>query len=911
VKPRIWTLLALVMSGVVLLVAAGAMGANPAANLDQCANFAANPPGPTSCSSADPTDWVNGNLGSSKAKYFEGDSIPYRLRFSNLSLGSHKVTIEWDTTQGGKHALDYLTTFNRTVSAANPCAGVSGCGSPTTFAIPQDPNVTGAGVTPVAGNFTLYNGTITAASAYTLSGAYSGNSSTRITITFTASTASPVLAWGGHIATRLNWGSGFSAVAISGSPFHTRLIDLDGGGGNQDRSLSNDAVVFPGSITIVKKASPQGATSFPYTASPSPLANFSLVDDGTSANTKAFANITSFVSYSVTEGSVSGWTLNGVSCSVVSPNGGTQTQSGSTETINLKEGENVTCTFSNTRQAAHLIVIKHVVNDNGGSKSAADFTMTVSGTAVGGGSTSFSGAESPGTDVALAPGSYSVGESGPSGYSQSLSADCSGSILAGQTKTCTVTNDDQAAHLIVIKHVINNNGGSKTAADFTMTVIGSSPSPASFAGAESPGTNVTLGAGSYSVGESGPSGYAASYSADCTGSIANGETKTCTVTNDDIQPKLIVIKHVVNDNGGSKTAADFTMSVTGSSPSPSSFPGAESPGTNVALNAGSYSVGESGPSGYSSSMSSDCSGSIAVGETKTCTVTNDDKAGHLIVIKHVINDNGGSKTAADFTMTVIGSSPSPGSFAGAESPGTNVTLSAGSYSVGESGPSGYAASYSADCTGSIANGETKTCTVTNDDIQPKLIVIKHVDNSNGGSKTAADFTMKVTGSSPSPGSFPGAESPGTSVALNAGSYSVDEDGPLASYASSFSADCSGSIAVGETKTCTVTNTHTKAVTSTSTAQHLLPNDSASIGGRDPVGGKAKFELFAPGDDTCSGNPAFTQTVDVVGGQASTSNDGFVASAEGTWRWKVSYLGDDENQPSTSDCGVERFTIANG
>jgi hypothetical protein len=52
-------------------------------------------------------------------------------------------------------------------------------------------------------------------------------------------------------------------------------------------------------------------------------------------------------------------------------------------------------------------------------------------------------------------------------------------------------------------------------------------------------------------------------------------------------------------------------------------------------------------------------------------------------------------------------------------------------------------------------------------------------------------------------------------------------------------------------------------------------------------------------------------VDVVDGTASTSNDDFVASTPGTWRWRVSYLGDDENQPSTSDCGVERFTIENG
>jgi len=50
--------------------------------------------------------------------------------------------------------------------------------------------------------------------------------------------------------------------------------------------------------------------------------------------------------------------------------------------------------------------------------------------------------------------------------------------------------------------------------------------------------------------------------------------------------------------------------------------------------------------------------------------------------------------------------------------GTNVTLDAGSYSVTETRPSGYTRSNSADCAGTIANGETKTCTVTNDDVQP-------------------------------------------------------------------------------------------------------------------------------------------------------------------------------------------------
>ncbi|MES2088834.1 MAG: hypothetical protein V4532_02440, partial [Pseudomonadota bacterium] len=49
---------------------------------------------------------------------------------------------------------------------------------------------------------------------------------------------------------------------ISGSPYHMRLVDLDGSGGNQDRSLSADAVTFPGSITIIKDAVPNNAQDF-------------------------------------------------------------------------------------------------------------------------------------------------------------------------------------------------------------------------------------------------------------------------------------------------------------------------------------------------------------------------------------------------------------------------------------------------------------------------------------------------------------------------------------------------------------------------------------------------------------------------------------------------------------------------
>src|SRR5205809_1516996 len=101
-------------------------------------------------------------------------------------------------------------------------------------------------------------------------------------------------------------------------------------------------------------------------------------------------------------------------------------------------------------------------------------------------------------------------------------------------------------------------------------------------------------------------------------------------------------------------------------------------------------------------------------------------------------------------MGVTGSSPSPNSFAGAESPGTNVAINAGAYSVGESGPSGYSQSNSADCSGSIAVGETKTCTVTNNDVQPKLSAEEHMVDLNSRLPVASGFPLGEKGSSPSP-----------------------------------------------------------------------------------------------------------------------------------------------------------------
>ncbi len=231
-----------------VLTATAVAAANPSATLEQCRNgtFAS----PVHCDhEGGANGYVTGNAGSSDSHWREGDSIAYRMMFDNLTPGAHEVTIEWDTTKAGKHAIDYLTTYNRTESVLNdPCVGVTGCtGANVTRPIPLDSNA----VNQVAGVFTCFGCTsIDSTSPYTVSGTYAGDSSTRITIFFTVgSTANPVLAWGGHIATQIDWGTGNSAVNISGSPYHMRLIELDGAGGNQDRSLSAAAVVGLGAST--------------------------------------------------------------------------------------------------------------------------------------------------------------------------------------------------------------------------------------------------------------------------------------------------------------------------------------------------------------------------------------------------------------------------------------------------------------------------------------------------------------------------------------------------------------------------------------------------------------------------------------------------------------------------------------
>ncbi len=517
--------------------------------------------------------------------------------------------------------------------------------------------------------------------------------------------------------------------------------------------------------------------------------------------------------------------------------------------VSLAAGDVKACTITNNDNAAHLIVIKHVMNDNGGTATASSFSTTISGVSTA--TPTAAGTEAPGVDNVLTTvGSYSVDEGAHVGYTKTLSTDCTGTIALGQTKTCTITNDDDAPALYLRKVVVNDNGGTATLADFTLTANGAGSNDISGTSPVDSGSGLL--ADTFALSETNVSGYTASAWV-CVGGLQSGsnitlglgESATCTITNDDQQAYIIVDKTVVNDNGGTKVANDFLLTVDGN---------AVSDAVAYAVNPGTHTAGETNLPGYTAgAWGGDCnvnaSVTVALGETKTCTITNNDNAPSLHLRKVVTNNNGGTAVAADFTLTANGTGSNDVS--GTSPADSDATLQADTFALSESGPAGYSAS-SWVCVGGTQNsssitlalGESATCTITNDDIPAHLIVIKHVIN-HGGSAVAGNFSTTISGVTTATPTAPGAEAPGVDNELNSiGAYTVDE-GANADYTKTLSADCSGSIALGQTKTCTITNEEkTAKLTIVKDAQ---PNDCQDFA--FAVTGQTGFSLDDDQDNT--------------------------------------------------------------
>jgi uncharacterized repeat protein (TIGR01451 family) len=570
-------------------------------------------------------------------------------------------------------------------------------------------------------------------------------------------------------------------------------------------------------LTLVKTITNDNggtATTAAFTLSAAGPTNIS----GTSGNAAVTNAAVQPGTYSLSETNVAGYTASAWTCTA-----GTLTGS----SLVLASGQNATCTINNNDVAPRLTLVKTVTNDNGGTATPTSVTLSASGpTTISG----VSGAPAV-TNAAVNAGTYTLAETALANYTPGAWSCTSGTLTGsslvltvGQTATCTINNDDIAPRLTLVKTVTNDNGGTATTANFTLSATG----PTSISGVSGAAavTNAIISAGTYALSETSVAGYAAGLWSCTAGtltgsnlSIGIGQSATCTINNNDVGPVLTLVKTLTNDNGGTATLASFTLSATG----PVTISGTSGSGavTNATVSAGTYALSETIVAGYAASAWSCTTGTLAgsnltlaLGQTATCTISNDDVAPRLTLVKTVTNDDGGTATTAAFTLAATG----PTNISGVSGSGTvtNAAVNAGTYALSETSVSGYAASAWSCTAGTLTGssfalsiGQTATCTVNNNDIAPVLTLVKTVTDTSGGPSTVGSFTLTATGPVTISG-LTGAAAV-TNASVSAGTYALSESGPSGYTAGNWSCTAgtltgtSLALSPGQTSTCTINN----------------------------------------------------------------------------------------------------------
>ena len=805
-----------------LLAIAAVSGAAPGTDasvttFDQCANG-----GPPSTSTACPENWINGILNANNSHYAEDEVTPQRVILElpkDSPTTGRTVEISYLTRKGGVHAYDSLATWNHTQTTADRCANLNAADCvpdpASTLPVPSDPTVVAdndGGGSATSGHqlggqvFTMYGGELTGASSYTHDDA-SGSSDSYAHITLTYSVPSTddgakvMLLFGGHIAAGLGsrgWGPSVGAGSISGGPYHIRITAADGASvGNRDNQIMSGAILSPANI-VIRKNTVGGDATFGYTATGGIASNFDLATSGGTAS-QSFTNITAG-SYTVTESTLpAGWDFTNLVC-VDEDSGSTVDLAARKANIDLDPGETVTCTFTNTKRG-NIIIEKQTQPDG----SAQLFTFARSY----GGNVQLSDGQQDDSGL-LAPGSYSVSETVPSGWSLTSSSCDDGSspsaisLAAGETVKCTFNNAKDAT--VIVKKVMVGGTGTFS---YTGTPSGSI--------AVNNGTiTQNVAPGAYSSVEGAATGWdltsIACDDSNSTGSVSTrtasfnveaGETVTCTFTNTKLG-KVIVKKLMVGDTD--------TFSYTGT------------PAGDISVNEGTISADvapgqylstEAAKAGWDlTAIACDDANStvslanrratfnVAAGETVTCTFTNE-KDANIVVQKQT--DPDGSTQLFTFTRS-YGSNVQ---LADGQS-NDSGDLDPGTYSVSEVVPAGWdlqsavCSDQSAPSAIGLAAGETVTCVFTNKLRRGEIIVSKQTNPDNDPQSFAFSASYDAGGFSLSDGQS------NESGDLLPGTYSVSETVPAgwdldSATCDDGSAPGSISLAAGETVRCVFTN----------------------------------------------------------------------------------------------------------
>jgi len=231
----------------------------------------------------------------------------------------------------------------------------------------------------------------------------------------------------------------------------TATIDLDAGE-TVTCTFSNSRDT--GTIVINKAATPDDDTPFDFTEDiPGANSGFTLMDP--SDDTETFNDVPTG-SYTVTETGEVGWTLDDIIC--VDPDNGSS-DAGATATIDLDDGETVTCTFSNSRDTGTIVIVKEATPAD---DTPFPFTEDIPG--ANSGFTLMDPSDDTETFNDVPTGGYTVTESAVAGWDVANlvcdDANSTGTINTAtatinlekdETVTCTFTNDKLAGTIVIIK----------------------------------------------------------------------------------------------------------------------------------------------------------------------------------------------------------------------------------------------------------------------------------------------------------------------------------------------------------------------------------------------------------------------------------------------------------------------------
>lgn len=551
--------------------------------------------------------------------------------------------------------------------------------------------------------------------------------------------------------------TGNSTVDL-GNAEATVVLDVDNSGEDPvgediTCTFTNEEVeVEEATITIVKEVT-VGSTSqeFGFTGD---LGTFSLKHN----ESKSF--IVAPGTFQVNETVPNGWTLDDADCDDA---GSSDPRTG----VTVADGDDVTCTFSNSRDQGTIIVKKETVPDEDPNTTEFGFTGPNGNT--------YNLTDDGQNSFTLFTGNYSVAETTvPNGWkltSSSCSGDDDGTdpsnivLDKGETVTCTFTNT-QLGTIIVEKQTTPDGSGQS----FSFTGDAS--------GTITDGGQITvsdLEPGTYTSTESLPNGWElTSISCDDGNSSGNistrqatfnleaGETVKCTFNNRE-QGRIIVEKQTLPD--GSNQLFSFTSDFVGDF----DLGDGGTKGGGTFLTPGQYNVSETVPDGWElTGLDCDDGNSVEnlgnasatvnleAGETVRCIFTNT-QDGTINIVK---------QTTPDASPKVFSFSGDLGGFSLSDGQTESQSHQPGNFSVSESVPFGWRLD-TIVCDDSVTNnssgsgntadimleaGETVTCTFNNVELDAGIAVLKKTngDESNSGScvgvldGSTVNWTYEVT-----------------------------------------------------------------------------------------------------------------------------------------------------------------------